>query len=470
MLSADLKVIKSISRAKTDLYVENIIWFENDGFIDIEMTEQGNHTNRKYRVYRYDRCLNLMWISDVEANFIFYFKSPEGNIWTYKSMWEPERECYVEYYGSEDAYRTQHTHSLTYVEKVAPTCLDIGCEAYWFCEDCGCYYSDEGYTLILDATVLYSPANGHTEEIIPAIESTCSSWGASEGLKCAICDVILIEPIPAGPLMHQYSSWQTVKQSTCIQSGLKAQTCSLCGDQKTMEIAPDYKRHQYVEIPAVEPTCTTSGSTRGEKCSICNQITDEPRYIDALGHGEASRAPIDPTCTEEGLSEGRYCWRCNEILIEQETIPAKGHTEIVDTAVDATCTANGKTEGKHCSVCGEVLITQEILPATGDHNYGEWVVTKEATVEAEGEESRNCAVCNAVESRAIAKLPPEETDTKEVITEKPVVETSADSQTDTEQQTKDVESGCQGAIGVGMTAMISFISAFAVLLLKKREE
>ena len=184
----------------------------------------------------------------------------------------------------------------------------------------------------------------------------------------------------------------------------------------------------------------------------------------------------------------------------QEIIPAKGHVEVVDTAINATCITGGMTAGKHCSVCNEVLVAQKEIPATGEHNYGEWAVTKEATVEAEGEESRNCTVCNAVERRSVEKLPfeetvteeattekpadetvtyeettaeklpPEETDTKEVITEKPVVETSTDSQTDTEQQTEATTSGCQGSIGMGIFAMLSFVSAFAVVLLKKREE
>ena len=41
-----------------------------------------------------------------------------------------------------------------------------------------------------------------------------------------------------------------------------------------------------------------------------------------------------------------------------------------------------------------------MIPATG-HDFGEWTVTKEATCEAEGEESRSCSKCDAKETRAV---------------------------------------------------------------------
>ena len=41
------------------------------------------------------------------------------------------------------------------------------------------------------------------------------------------------------------------------------------------------------------------------------------------------------------------------------------------------------------------------------HRFGEWTVTKPATVEAEGEETRICVVCGEKEIRGIPKLMPE---------------------------------------------------------------
>ena len=75
--------------------------------------------------------------------------------------------------------------------------------------------------------------------------------------------------------------------------------------------------------------------------------------------------------------------------------------EITDPAVEPTCTKTGLTEGRHCSACGIILKAQTTVPATG-HNYGEWIVTKEATCTTDGEENRTCATCGEVETHIIA--------------------------------------------------------------------
>ena len=81
----------------------------------------------------------------------------------------------------------------------------------------------------------------------------------------------------------------------------------------------------------------------------------------------------------------------------------KTHTEVVDAAVAPTCTATGLTEGKHCSVCGTVLVAQEVVPALG-HDFGDWVITKEATTTEEGLMERSCD-CGETEANIIEKLP-----------------------------------------------------------------
>ena len=54
----------------------------------------------------------------------------------------------------------------------------------------------------------------------------------------------------------------------------------------------------------------------------------------------------------------------------------------------------------------------ETIPATG-HNWGEWYVANAPTTEYEGTEMRECLnpQCDALHTRSIAKLPPEETAT-----------------------------------------------------------
>ena len=44
-----------------------------------------------------------------------------------------------------------------------------------------------------------------------------------------------------------------------------------------------------------------------------------------------------------------------------------------------------------------------MIPKTDDHKFGEWTVTRKATCEAEGEQTRTCSVCGKTETQSIPK-------------------------------------------------------------------
>ncbi|MBQ7230044.1 MAG: S-layer homology domain-containing protein [Oscillospiraceae bacterium] len=85
-----------------------------------------------------------------------------------------------------------HEHSYTAVV-TAPTCTEGGYTTYT-CECGDSYIADETAPL------------GHTEQILPGKEATCTETGLTEGRKCAVCGEILVaqEEIPA--LGHDYSN------------------------------------------------------------------------------------------------------------------------------------------------------------------------------------------------------------------------------------------------------------------------
>jgi len=244
-----------------------------------------------------------------------------------------------------------HEHSYTAVV-TEPTCTEGGYTTY----TCSC-----GDSYIADET----PALGHTEEIIPGKDATCTEPGLTEGKKCAVCGEILVvqEEIPA---LGHTEEIIPGKDATCTETGLtEGKKCSVCGEILVAQEEIAALGHTEEVIPGKAATCTEPGLTEGKKCNLCGEILVAQEEIAPLGHTEEIIPGKDATCTEPGLTEGKKCSVCGEILVAQEEIPTLGHTEEIIPGKDATCTETGLTEGKKCAVCGEILVAQEEIPALG---------------------------------------------------------------------------------------------------------
>ena len=113
---------------------------------------------------------------------------------------------------------------------------------------------------------------------------------------------------------------------------------------------------------------------------------------------------VAATCTEKGNNEYFYCPDCKkyfkdsegktETTFDAETIPAKGHTPgaaVKENEVKPGCVTEGSyDEVVYCTVCkAEISRDKKTIAATG-HDWGEWVVTKEATETEKGSKTRTC--------------------------------------------------------------------------------
>ena len=106
-----------------------------------------------------------------------------------------------------------------------------------------------------------------------------------------------------------------------------------------------------------------------------------------------------PTCTADGAVVST-CIFCGES--STEVVPAKPHAVAVWEADEPSCTTPGLSEGSYCPDCQLVFAPQEEIRATG-HSFGDWIVTKEASRQKVGEETRICS-CGETETREIAPL------------------------------------------------------------------
>ena len=349
------------------------------------------------------------------------------------------------------ACKKEHTHTVTdevIVVKDA-TCSTDG-QAHMFCAECGEIVN----------TVSIPKTYAHTEVVIPAVDSTCTEKGLTEGKKCSICGEILVTQEETSIKDHSEELIPAV-ESTCTENGLtEGKKCSICDKVLVAQVETPLKAHIAVVDKAVDATCAKTGLTEGSHCSICGTTLVVQQEIPVVAHtyddkydancnvcGHIRDAECahreteiikgyDATCTSTGLTDGIKCKKCSEILTSQTVINVKDHAEVVDPAVEATCTSTGLTEGKHCAICGAVLVPQTIVPvidhsysyvttaptctaqgyttytcACGEsyisdyvdiisHSFGEWITVKEATTTEEGLKTRSCS-CGQQESEVI---------------------------------------------------------------------
>ena len=173
--------------------------------------------------------------------------------------------CGGSYYGGHDL--VQHAAK-------APTCTEIGWDAYDTCSRFGCNYT----------TRKELPALKHDLKQHAAKAPTCTEIGWDAYKTCSRCDYTTYAELPA--LNHALVQ-HDAQAATCTEKGWDAyETCSRC-DYTTYAEQPALN-HDYQAV-TVEPTCETDGYTVFT-CSRCkDSYTADP--TDKLGHQFGAWSP-----------------------------------------------------------------------------------------------------------------------------------------------------------------------------------
>ena len=261
-------------------------------------------------------------------------------------------------------------HDLEQHAAKAPTCTEIGWDAYDTCSRCN-------YT-----TYAELPALNHDLEQHAAKAPTCTEIGWDAYETCSRCDYTTRKELPA--LNHDLEQ-HAAKAPTCTEIGWDAyETCSRC-DYTTRKELPALN-HDLEQHAAKAPTCTEIGWDAYETCSRCDYTTR--KELPALNHDLEQHAAKAPTCTEIGWDAYEACSRFGCNYTTRKELPALNHDLKQYAAKAPTCTEIGWNAYETCSRCDHTTYTE--LPAL-NHDYQ--AVTVAPTCEADGYTVFTCSRC-----------------------------------------------------------------------------
>ena len=287
--------------------------------------------------------------------------------------------------GGKYGERNPNNHDLVHHDAKAPTCTEIGWDAYDTCSRSGCNYTtyvelpaqhDFVYHQAKPATCkekgwdAYRTCSrcDYTDYVeLPALKNhdlkqyvtkapTCTEIGFAF-VRCWRCDYYASQVLPA--LNHDLKQY-AAKAPTCTEKGWNAyETCSRSGcDYTTYVELP--AQHDLVQHAAKAPTCTDIGWDAYEACSRCAYTTR--KELPALNHALEQHEAQAPTCTEIGWDAYETCSRCD--YTTRKELPALNHDLEQHAAKAPTCTEIGWDAYDRCIRCG--YTTRKELPAQHD--------------------------------------------------------------------------------------------------------
>ena len=271
--------------------------------------------------------------------------------------------------GAEYGEKDPNNHDLVHHDAKAPSCTEIGWNAYEACSRCN-------YT----TTYQELPALNHDLEQHAAKAPTCTEIGWDAYDTCSRCNYTTYAELPA--LNHDLEQ-HAAKAPTCTEIGWDAyETCSRC-DYTTRKELPALN-HALEQHAAKAPTCTEPGWDAYETCSRCDYTTR--KELPALNHALEQHAAKAPTCTEIGWDAYETCSRCD--YTTRKELPALNHALEQHAAKAPTCTEIGWNAYETCSRCDHTTYTE--LPAL-NHDYQ--AVTVAPTCETDGYTVFTCSRC-----------------------------------------------------------------------------
>lgn len=195
---------------------------------------------------------------------------------------------------------------------------------------------------------------------------------------------------------HDWGEWKTTTPADCTTEGEEVRQCNTCGFEETKKL--EKTAHQWGEWNiTTEPSCTAEGE-EVRQCENCQKT--ETKKLEKTDHVTEIVGAKESTCTTAGYSGDEVCKHCHKVIKNGHKLALAQHQwGEWKTTTPASCTTEGE-ETRQCSVCQETETKK--LKKTG-HDWSEWKTTTKPSCTHEGEETRQCKNCQGTETKKLAK-------------------------------------------------------------------
>ena len=246
------------------------------------------------------------------------------------------------------------------------------------------------------------PATGKHQntELRNKKEATCTAEGYTGDTYCKDCGAKLQTGKATAKKAHTWDAGKITQAATCVKTGIKTYTCTVCKTTKTENI-PATGNHKNTELRnAKKATCTTEGYTGDTYCKDCGTKLQTGKAIAKKSHTwDAGKITQEATCAKTGIKT-YTCTVCKTTKTENVPVTGNHKNTELHNVKEATCTEEGYTGDTYCKDCGSKIASGQKISKT-EHTWNSGVITTSPTCVERGVKIYTCNICQTTRTEEL---------------------------------------------------------------------
>ena len=242
--------------------------------------------------------------------------------------------------------------------------------------------------------------------------ATCTTTGWTDGTYCADCQTYVAGHVEIPATGHETAVWKDAVASTCHVNGIAGHWhCDIC-DANYATKTPEAHTLSDADLKlplnpqnhdadtelrgACDATCTEKGYTGDVFCLGCYNPVTVGTEIPMEPHATKAVEAKEPTHADDGNIAHYLCGTCGKFFAEEAAATELTEEQVIVPALGHEFGEFQKDAEKHWKECSCGAKSEE-----GKHTFGDWVITKKATVGVTGLKERTCSACGYVQTEII---------------------------------------------------------------------